>query len=294
MRLEDVAHTYEVPTRNPVEMFGLNFYAYFNKQGNYVGHQSSFDGLNVRIRAGRLFIENSLHKFHKGNNYTDFTHSEIVNAIKRIEDQFNISSEDLKFKKIEVAINYPKTIQLHKQFGLYVMNEFENMRKDKKTYGKKFFGSDYNVKSYDKSLETKLRGSLDAMGNKTIIPLDINRFEVQYKRMRPLEPILTNLSDLKNRDTLEKLGLMIMKCFDKIKFSKKYNYSILTPRERELVFAGYNSQFWEEEKINMNTRKKKRILFNKCIKKLDSELSNDPKIEIQNLLLEKINYLVSN
>jgi len=294
-KVEDVENAHSIPSRTkPFKLFDLNFYPRYNQEGKYAYHFATFENLVAKITGGRFTLENSLHKFVHGNNYTDFTHSEIVIAIERIEDKFKISSKNLKLKRIEVAVNFEYEKQFHNSFRLYGMNEFDKMRSGKTVYGKKHYGSEYNVKGYNKSVETKLHRKFDTLGNQIIAPKNINRFELEYKKMRPLNSLLTTLADLKNKGALEKLGFMIMKCFDKMQLSKKYNYSIISPRERELVFAGYNSQFWEEEKINMNTRKKKRSLFIRCVKKLDAELHIDPKNKIRELMVEKINYLISN
>nr|WP_321232380.1 hypothetical protein [uncultured Psychroserpens sp.] len=295
LKVLDIENSYSIPSRTePFRMFDAEFFPRYNQKGKYTYHSATFENLVAKITGGRFTLENSLNKFVHGNNYNDFTHSEIINAIERIENKFKISSGNLKLKRLETAVNFQSKVQLYKLFGLYVMDEFENMRKGKTIYGKKFYGSEYNVKDYDKTLETKLNGDLDAYGNKELAPNGTNRFEIEYKKMRPLNGVLVTLSDLRNKAVLEKLGLMILKCFDKVEILKDYNYSILTPRERELVFAGYSSQFWEVEKLNMNTRKEKRSRFKKCIKKLDSDLTINPKNETRNLMLEKINYLVSN
>ena len=299
-KLEHIGDYYKVFTDirvyEPFERFGLSFYPRYNRNGNYSYHSALYHNLLVKIYGDRLTIENSLHKFYHGYNHSDFTHSEIVSAIEAIENYFKIPSEDLYFRRVEIAlnINYPE--QVHEQIQHYKLNQFENMRKGKTVYGKKCFMSEYNIKFYNKYIEDKLNNNSyinDRYSNDISIPKTEKRYEVEYKKMRPLKGTLTTLSDLKKKRVILALGQKIIKYFDSVVIQSNYDYRLLTPRQRELVFAGSNSDFWDTEKINMNTRSKKMKLYNSCIKMLDNNLSDNPKYEVKNLMLEKIHHLVT-
>ena len=71
------------------------------------------------------------------------------------------------------------------------------------------------------------------------------------------------------------------------------DYSILKPRQRELIFAGQNPAFWKTEKnINRNTAKKKRADYLQLYKTLAEQ--NTANHDLENRLKDKFEYLISN
>jgi|GEM_PF-761506 len=299
-KIEFTGNQYVIPSfENIVEIFNTSFYPHHNKEGKYLYHWANIqNNLVAKIDKRRnevMTIENSLHKFWHGNNFEDFTFSEILQAIDQIEKILNIPSRFLKFKKVEIGINIENNISSFDLLESYKMNDFDRMRSGKKVYGKKIFLTDFDIKYYNKFMETELSQRTNVIGSNSIfIPKNLHRFEIGYKRMRPLAGILTRLSDLRDIKTLQKLGNKLLDTFNLIDMHKDYNFSVLSPRERELVFAGMNSEFWEIEKINENTRKDKRRKYLNCIKRLNENLSEDPKELILDLLSDKLNYLISN
>jgi len=299
-KIEFTGNQHVIPSfENIVEIFNTLFYPHYNKEGKYLYHWANIqNNLVAKIDKRRnevMTIENSLHKFWHGNNFEDFTFSEILQAIDQIEKILNIPSRFLKFKKVEIGINIENNISSFDLLKSYKMNDFDRMRSGKKVYGKKIFLTDFDIKYYNKFMETELSQRTNMIdSNSVFIPKNLYRFEIGYKRMRPLEGILTRLSDLRDIKTLQKLGHKLLDTFNLIDMHKDYNFSVLSPRERELVFAGMNSEFWEIEKINENTRKDKRRKYLNCIKRLNENLSEDPKELILDLLSDKLNYLITN
>lgn len=174
-KAEDVENVYSIPSSTkPFNLFGETFYPRYNFEGKYRCHSASYRNLVIKITGGRLTIENSLHKFINSNNYSDFTFSELNNAIEQIESKLKIQSEHLKLKRIEVAVNIEYLEQFNNLFILYGMKEFDNMRSGKTIYGKKFFGSEFNVKGYDKTIETKLNREYDDLGTQIKAPDNVS------------------------------------------------------------------------------------------------------------------------
>lgn len=285
------------------EMFGIEFNRQHNISGKYAYHVGSLDNLKVIINPRGLLIQNSLHKFYHGNNWGDFKYSEIKETVERIEEKFNMSSKNFKLKTLEAGINVEFKLQMHELCKLYIMDEFDKMKKGKNIYGKKVFKSDYDFKIYNKYLETKLNNDydfLDVFGNPINCSKGRNRVEIKFKKMRAISSFITTLSDLSSNSNLEKLGNKITKYFDNVNFLSEnsflnnYDFTVLTPRQQELYFAGFNKIFWEVAKNNMNTRKKKRNEWKRCVKLLNETLINPPVEEFKKLILNKIQYLISN
>lgn len=275
----------------PFHQFGIDFYPKYNRQGKYSHHIGSYKRLSIKAYLNCIKIENSLHKFSKGNNYSQFTKSEIVSVIEELEEVFGIPSYLIKVKKLEVGINIETSVSFYSLFNQYKSNKFESMRHGKKVYGSKSFMTEFNIKGYNKKNQTQLMYRdyryLDLSDN-------LQRFEMEFKSMRPLKGLVTKLSDLKNANTLKELGNMLLCYYDSILFKDNYDFSTLTPRKRELVYAGMNDEFWETEKINMNTRKKKRTMFNKIIKELEANSDKNQKAEVRHIMFDNINFLIEN
>lgn len=301
-KAEYVSKEFEIDRRKePYEAFGKLFYPQYNREGKYIYHHSKLRGdLVAKINLqGVLSIENSLHKFFHNNNFTDFTLSEVQTSIKQIEDLLKIPSDEFRLKKIELGLNLINDGQFYEQFGQYKMSGYENMRSGKKIYGRKFYLTDFNIKAYDKYLETKLNpNSIMVSDMGVIVSKNLNRLEIEFKRMRELNRCgLIMLSDLMNKDIMERAINRVLEKFSAVEINKSYDYSLISSRERELLFAGRNPDFWAMEKINnKNTYKKKRSTYRDCIKMLDKSLKeqDDLKIIMIQALTNKADFLLSN
>ncbi len=271
-------------------MSDLEFKPSYSTKGLFIGHIASFQNLNIKIFGGKIIISNSLHKFYHGNNYSDFSHSEIVNAIEVIENKFGISSDKFKLKHLEFGINIQSEYDVWQEMTMYISTGFDFMKHHKRKYGKKCILTEYNLKVYDKTFVAKL--DYNSYYN---APNNIKRFEIQYKKMRCIKKIATHLSDLKNKEVLENLSIQFLNCFKKVITFPNYNYHSLSPRRRELVFAGQNPKFWDIERdINKNTYKSKRAQFNKTVNFLNDKLEINHYRDILKKLTNKINHLINN
>lgn len=300
-KAECVSELFTIKNRSkPYKLLEIVFHPQHNHEGKYRFHFAQLHGgLLAKIDTrGVLSIENSLHKLFHGNNFNDFTFSEIQLSVKKIESIMNIPSDEFQLTRIELGVNSECEEQFYERFDLYRMNASENMRSGKTIYGRKFYLTDFNVKAYNKLVEMQLNPNSFSINDRDYSNgKKLNRFEIEYKRMRELKACgLIMLSDLMNKDVMEKVMHRAMEKFKVIEMSKKYDYSLLTSRERELLFAGKNPDFWKTEKSkNYNTYKEKRAKYRNCIKMLDSNLLKqiDPKILIMKVISDKVNYLLS-
>lgn len=216
-------------------------------------HQTVIENLLFTITENEIIITNSLHKFIKGNNYSDFTFSELLYAIELIEDITGVNANVFIIKKMEFAINIETpqpAYQYLERFSSFKGKEFDKMRIGAFWYGIKYFFTEYNLKIYDKSELTK---RID----KEKIDKNILRFEIQYNRIRKI-PIVNNLSELKDPEILKAIFKEFIETIENIKCSGDEDFSLITARERELYFAGSITRFWNVEKVlNRNTAKSK-------------------------------------
>ncbi len=230
----------------PFEWRELLFYPKYTK-GKLRGFESDYNGFRVFLYYDRIELSNSIHKFHKGNNYTDFTLSELMDAINTICVKFGIEANRWEIKKLEFGLNILTVKKADHYLDLiyqYKNREFEKMKAKHITYGKKFFMSEYAIKIYDKYVQTKKMYNV-------IIPENTLRVEFCYNQKRKLPKQIKFLSDLQDKDKFKELYNDLNVAISKIIFNDEVNVSNSTKEERVLFFASFNSKLLKvEERIN--------------------------------------------
>lgn len=240
---------------NPFEWNGLKFYPKF-KRGIIKGFESEYKGLRVILYYDKIQISNSLHKFYKGNNYSDFTHSELTNAIQGICQMFEIEAEYWEIKKLEFGFNI-FTLKPAKEyialFLKYKEREFEKMKHKQIDYGRKCFLSEYALKIYDKSLQCKVMNSVK-------ISDKILRVEFCYNQRRKLPKQIKTLADLMDKDKFKELYKDLNEAFTKVIYNDEVDFTNSTNEERILFYASLNPDFIKvEEQINKTEAKAIRL-----------------------------------
>jgi hypothetical protein len=242
------------------------------------------DSLLFVLTPNKLIISNSLHKHFKGDNYSDFSYSELLESIKRIEELTGTMAEEFHITKFELAINIETTkrpCEYLDCFGTYKNREYDKMRTKGFWYGNKYNFSEYSLKIYDKSEESK-RQEKQSLGK------NILRFEIQYKKLRKTSLIKT-LADFRDREKLSTIFNTFLATVKQVNYIDEEDFSEISPRERELYYAGQNPRFWMAEKReNRETEKSKRKRF-KEIQQKDN--FSDWKEMFIKALEEKINQL---
>ena len=248
-------------------------------------YQTVIENLLFTITENEIIITNSLHKFIKGNNYSDLTFSELLNAIELIEEITGINAKEFIIKKLEFAINVITPNPAHQyleRFSNFKGREYDKMRIGAFWYGIKYFFTEYCLKIYDKSELIKRK-------DKENINKNILRFEIQYNRSRKI-PIVSNLSELKDPAILKEMFKEFIETIKSIKCNGEEDFSLITPRERELYFAGEVSRFWNVEKaLNRNTAKGKIAKYRKIQNKI---VPKDLMAGFVNSITEKFNQLI--
>lgn len=151
-------------------------------------YRGKIDTLKVNYyeRTGSLTIENSLHVFAKGNNYSQFTIEEARNTLLDLEKKVGIPLERFLVKNIEFGINMlmPKDPMEY----INLIRGYDNRRFLPMTpYVSTVKGihcvfDEYHIKFYDKTYETIKKKRIKVKDRKKI-PKNILRFEVKIKKM---------------------------------------------------------------------------------------------------------------
>lgn len=91
----------------PFEWRGILFKPIY-QNGNKLSvkkFEADIDGIRLSMRGNELTVSNSLHKFQKRNNYSDFTHSELVESIDKLSNILGVNSNLFKLSKLEIGVN---------------------------------------------------------------------------------------------------------------------------------------------------------------------------------------------
>lgn len=76
------------------------------KKGFLNGFESDFKGLKIILYEDKIRITNSLHKFYKGNNHSDFTFSELTDSINIITKYFETEGSQFVIRKYCCCVDF--------------------------------------------------------------------------------------------------------------------------------------------------------------------------------------------
>lgn len=206
-------------------------------------YRALYKNLLFRLGNETLNINNSLHKFVLGENYSDFTMSKLQTAVKAIENLTDISASKYTIHKCELGLNIETVLPGKEYLSMFSLCNFEkaqNMMHGKTKYGIKYIFTEYSLKIYDKAEHYRL------MENRNI-DKNMLRFEVEYKKGRRLKEIclLSDLSDYSKVLSAFENYFMII---NKVKCVEKREVTLLDRNEMALYFAGQNEEYWSAEK----------------------------------------------
>lgn len=231
----------------------LNTYTYKGRERNLL-----FSLTNQTLR-----INNSLHKFARGDNYSDFSFCQLKEAIQCIENLTQKDANEIKLHTCELAMNITTELpgkEYLDKFSTYNYKEFDKMKNGSSTYGIKCILSEYSIKIYDKREHYKLQYNKD-------IGLDMLRFEIKYIKARRLKG-LKHLGDFKNTDKIRLAFLDYFSILTRIRCVLAMDLRNLKSQEMSLYFAGQHAKYWKEEKKrDKEAVKYKRKLFQEIILK---------------------------
>lgn len=197
---------YTSPT--PFEFLNLTFVPHYNIIGEVTSYQTNLRNLHIKIWAHSqtAFITNSLHKFNKGNNYSDFAVTDLKETVSELSDLLHTDFSSGRIRKIEYGVNIESINPSadYNRLVSYKGNLFLPQVYDGEIFGVTCAFKNYAIKAYDKTRQLK-------KVDKITINEQLLRFEMKVKKMAALHkrsntiPIYT-VGDLFVKDHLEELG----------------------------------------------------------------------------------------
>lgn len=241
-------------TRDSFLFNGLVFNPKFFDNGTVQAYTSKLDNLYLKMRGDTMTISNSIHKYYKGNNYTDFAYTDLVDSFYSLESDLNLPIiEKGKILKLEVGCNIlPEENEL--DYWVTFKNEMPITRTNKsKVISKTFEKTQYAVKGYDKFYESGEIAEAKGLLRFEAVLHRMNAFNLSNKD-KPIETVtdllnpckLTRLTDWTIQ--LYKLIQMDNINLEALDSEQIKTYLIMTnPRVREIYARKFESGFKKQK-----------------------------------------------
>lgn len=235
-------------------------------------YEGKLKNLRVRYVGRRLYIEGSLHKYAKGNNYSLFTYKEAKEVIIELSKTLEIPLEAFIVSSIELGLNIQMDEIPQKYLetlGSYKDNRFIPMsplKKTSKIKGYKCQLSEYVIKFYDKSFEV-IHSERIPKKDREKIPENILRYEIALSRKQLKNMGFKNVTgkNLQSGLHYSKFKKLLKRIFSDIIFKDfSINYSeLLQDDVKRYIFAlsdtyGYYMLYLKEYFGEKEYRKEKR------------------------------------
>lgn len=220
--------------------------------------EAKYKGLEFKIsESNRVEIRGSLHKYWKGENYTDFTFSELFDCITDLSYKFNINGHTANLHNLEFGVNVSplfNPFEFCRRVIAYKNDSFSKFRTQGKTRFHIGFESEqqqYGLKIYDKGKQYFKREN-------------ILRYEVKTRKMQYLKKVgISFLSDLLDIEKITALGNIINETFRELIICEEVKTVELTANEKRIFAICSNPKEWE--KFNRKQRFKRKKQFNQIL-----------------------------
>ena len=277
--------------REPFEHAGLTFVPTYSRTGEIQHWTTDCKNLRFKVTQSSTTVQNSLHKYAHGVNFTDFSFTEVCKTVNELSDFLEWDSSQIEVKKLAFGVNITSTVEEWRKFEEHKGTPFYPMRHKNRVYGAKCYHADYAIKGYNKTTETQIHYSskLDDV---------IQRYEIEIGRMRSITnrkkaiPIYT-LADMKEPCLAAELSLYYLDILKSITWKMGIDISEkleISPMELAIVKAMPNEDFRSYIKTYHPETYKK---YRKMVKKAAGVLNGSQKDEFMHQVGGKLNELLN-
>ncbi|WP_374440265.1 hypothetical protein [Epilithonimonas sp.] len=251
------------------------------------------NSLEIIIIGDRnVIIQGSLHKYYfNGDNSRDFTFNNLKSAISNLCDELNVDANKIKVQRLEFGINIRGSPisydEMEENLISYKLQPFEPYKIDGKNFGYHCKLQRFDIKIYDKGIQTRL--------NESIV-----RFEYKIFKMKHIEKIgISFFSDLANEYKLKALFEAFMRDFSNVRMDNKSEMDELISKKkipyRDAIFymKARNPNYWTSIKkkyksstLTSHKRRFERILKKYTIKNLNLCITHILNQKFQDLMLK--------
>lgn len=205
-------------------------------------HRGEFSGNGGCIRfrvfeSNRIEIGGSLQKYHRGNNYTDFTLPDVRHTVFAFTHGWGFDPERTFLSNLEFGVNLKLNQSVVGLLGAVVGLSCGAVFNEAPKRGKYCQRRDYRIKIYNKSAQVKYA------------PDNLFRYELHVDKMRKVMPVKT-LHDLTIESNWKLLEGLLLKHFAQIIFADQYNLKNAPPHLQNFYYSNslqiVNSRFWRD------------------------------------------------
>ena len=151
----------EYRNEKPFVFLEQSFKPHFSSSyGELCYYKANVKNLFIKLREGKIEMENSLASFFHGHNTFDLTLSQTKAVINQIARVTELKPGELYLRKLAIGFTIPITtdpLDIIKQYRFHKNKPLTPMLKNGRAYGGKFVHTHYEVKTYSKGLEQYLR-----------------------------------------------------------------------------------------------------------------------------------------
>jgi len=266
----------------PFEYKGINFVPDYNNLGVVGRFKGNIDNIRLEIEPQTLILKNSIHKYYMGNNFSDYTLSDVFSTVGKLIYECGIDIRSAEVKKLAYAVNIPINNPdcVYPGFVSYLTRPFNPMKKRNRTYGTFYTGADFKIKCYNKTRETQFHYRENTSENILRLEAEINNLRHLHIREKPIQ--IYTFRDLYNYDIAVKLTEDLINKYRRIYKNPNLYDMELTTKELRLLALFSNPEYLDFHKNKFpDTYKKDR-------KKITDILKNRSGLEIYDEFEEKI------
>jgi hypothetical protein len=273
-----------------IDWAGFRWRPIQNKKAYVIGYQTELQNINLRLYGSELHIENSLQKFYMGNNYQDFTFTQVLTAFEKLNKQLPVDIYKSTKARVDVGVVIKHDTNQECSRWLDYKSKLPNaMIKRNTIYGSEFRQTNNKFKGYNKTYEAlqtadvKLKEQLmrvELTGN--------NRF--YNKRTNPIG--IYTIQDLIDPIKFQLLASELLNFYASIKKKPNLDFSKWNTKETRLYGYMNNADSAKAmKKFHKETHKKERGEYLKLLSKYQNV--EQEKI-VFDKLKEKVNFSINN
>ena len=232
-----------------------------NKKSNVIGYQTNLNNLNLKLYGSELQIENSLQKFFMGNNYENFSFTQVLTAFEKLNKLLPIDIYKTQVKRIDVgAVINHNTEQEYNRWLEYKGKIPIAMIKRNTVYGKEFRQTNNKFKVYDKTFETKQ--TTDVKLQEALMRLELQGNNRYFNnRTNPIG--LYTVADLIDPMKFKLLTTDFLNFYNDIRKKPNFDFSQWSTKEIRLYSYMVNTDTANAmKKYHKGTHKKERFILN--------------------------------
>lgn len=211
------------------------------------------------FKSNRIEIRGSLHKYWKGENFSDFSFSDLKKCLNDLQEKFRIDLSEARISNVEFGVNVSPIFNPYEFCENLIVYKGEPFQRMRVRNGKPNIGfecglNQYSVKIYDK-------------GKQYLKTENILRVEIPVCRMAYLSGVgIKNLSDLKEKTVLKALGRVLLECYSNVVVNDNtVRKARLSANEKRIYSLCSNPKEWEL--FNRKQRYKRKKQFERIVSK---------------------------